>query len=220
MSSALESSGSEPRSLDVSLSQEVLHGLEATPPIEDEFIVNQVPADTWRLLARTEQIASCLPGFETLSIEGDHVSGRLHLAFGSIRATFAVRAEIERADESTSCMVTGIGEEERSRTRAHGRLRYRVLAVDDDPSASRVAVSLRFVLQGPLAHFARGGLVREFTSRLVRSFAANLDALAREETPPKTVAPSLGVGTIAKEILLERLARSWLGRFRRSLVKR
>lgn len=208
------------RSSDPSLSEEMLRRLEAVSPIEVDFIVRQQPADTWRILSRTEQVASCLPGFEMLSLEGDRVSGRLHLAFGSIRAAFLVRGQIERNDELACGSVSGLGEDERSRTRAHGRLRYEVSAVEGDDFASRVAVSLRFVLQGPLAHFARGSLVREFTSRLVGAFAANLDALASGRDHRRGRASAVGIGAIARHMVVDRLARSWLGRVWRFLGKR
>ena len=39
-----------------------------------------------------------------------------------------------------------------------------------------MAVAIDYSLQGPLAQFSRGGLVKEFVKKMVADFAANLNA--------------------------------------------
>ena len=49
-----------------------------------------------------------------------------------------------------------------------------------------MAVSIDYALQGALAQFSRGGLVKAFVARMVADFAANLDAKLAGAAMPVT----------------------------------
>ncbi|MGH8703216.1 MAG: carbon monoxide dehydrogenase, partial [Burkholderiales bacterium] len=67
----------------------------------------------------------------------------------------------------------GAGQDALSSSRARGDIAYRLS--DAGNGATRIAVSIDYSLQGPLAQFSRGGLVKELVGRMVAEFAANLD---------------------------------------------
>jgi carbon-monoxide dehydrogenase small subunit len=59
---------------------------------------------------------------------------------------------------------------------------------------TRVAVTVEYDLQGPLAQFSRSKLARDFAGRVVAEFAANLDrALGAGDAPAATAPRSLNV---------------------------
>ena len=65
-----------------------------------------------------------------------------------------------------------------------------------------MAVAIDYSLQGPLAQFSRGGLVKEFVKKMVADFAANLNA--KLGTPEGTAAP-----VVAKEMNINAFDIFW-----------
>ena len=84
---------------------------------------------------------------------------------------------------------------------------YRVDAVPGRADAARLTVSLDPVIQGPLAQFSRGDLMRSMVTQLLRQFGRNLEALAAGQPAATASAarPSLGLGALLFGWLRERL---------------
>jgi aerobic carbon-monoxide dehydrogenase small subunit len=70
-------------------------------------------------------------------------------------------------------VIRGAGQDSLSSSRARGDIVYHLFPADS--GATRIAISIDYSLQGPLAQFSRGGLVKEFVGRMVAEFGANLD---------------------------------------------
>ena len=141
--------------------------------IENEVIVKH-PVDTvWAAFADMPAVAACLPGAEITENTGSSVKGRITVKLGPMRAAFAGAASLERDEAARRGVIHGAGQDALSSSRARGDIAYRLS--DAGGGATRIALSIDYSLQGPLAQFSRGGLVKELVGRMVAEFAANLD---------------------------------------------
>jgi aerobic-type carbon monoxide dehydrogenase small subunit (CoxS/CutS family)/carbon monoxide dehydrogenase subunit G len=141
--------------------------------IEDAFVVRHPVAAVWDAFADMAAVAACLPGAQITGQDGDAVKGRIEVKFGPMRAAFAGAASLERDATARRGMIRGAGQDTLSSSRARGDIAYTL--VEEAPQRTRVVVSIDYSLQGPLAQFSRGGLVKEFVGGMVAEFAANLD---------------------------------------------
>ena len=92
-------------------------------------------------------------------------------------AAFAGAAALERDEAAKRGLIRGAGQDALSSSRARGDIAYRLS--DAGGNTTRIAISIDYSLQGPLAQFSRGGLVKEFVGRMVAQFGTNLDAHLR-----------------------------------------
>ena len=141
--------------------------------IEDEVIVKHSLERVWAAFADMPAVAACLPGAEITESAGNSVKGRISVKFGPMRASFAGGAALERDEAAKRGVIRGAGQDSLSSSRARGDIVYQLFAAGS--GATRIAISIDYSLQGPLAQFSRGGLVKEFVGRMVAEFGANLD---------------------------------------------
>jgi carbon-monoxide dehydrogenase small subunit len=141
--------------------------------IEDEVIVEHPLDRVWQAFADMPAVAACLPGAEITESTRDAVKGRISVKFGPMRAAFAGAAALERDEGAKRGVIRGAGQDALSSSRARGDIVYQLH--DAGGAGTRIAISIDYSLQGPLAQFSRGGLVKEFVSRMVAEFGANLD---------------------------------------------
>ena len=142
--------------------------------IEDEFTVDHPLAKVWAIFGDMPAVAACLPGAEITEHTPTSLKGRVNTRFGPMKASFAGAADLERDQAAKRGAIRGNGTDSLSGSRARGDISYRLF--DAGNGRTRVAVAIDYSLQGPLAQFSRGGLVREFVKKMVADFAANLDA--------------------------------------------
>ena len=175
--------------------------------IVEHFEIAAPPRDVWRLLGDIPRLARAMPGAELSTSDGGKLAGRMRVAFGPMKVTFAGTATVERDDDAMTGTVQGGGSDARGAARAKGRVAYRVLVLPGG-SSSRVELLFDYQLQGPLAQFARGGLVKDFASRLIAEFARNLEAgLAPGAAEAVTPAAPVKAGTLLWAVLWARLKR-------------
>jgi carbon-monoxide dehydrogenase small subunit len=141
--------------------------------IEDEFTVAHPMAAVWAAFADMPAVAACLPGAEITEHSANAVKGRIQVKFGPMRASFAGGASLERDDAARRGVIRGAGQDALSASRARGDIAYALKS--EGESRTRIQVSIDYSLQGPLAQFSRGGLVKELVGRMIAEFAANLD---------------------------------------------
>jgi carbon-monoxide dehydrogenase small subunit len=141
--------------------------------IEDEVVVSHALEKVWLAFADMPAVAACLPGAEITEQSGDTVKGRISVKFGPMRAAFAGAAALERDEAERRGVIRGAGQDSLSSSRARGDISYRL--VDAGEGRTRILLSIEYSLQGPLAQFSRGGLVKEFVGNMVSKFGANLD---------------------------------------------
>ncbi len=154
--------------------------------IEDEFTVEHPIARVWDIFADMPAVAACLPGAEITEHTPTSLKGKITTKFGPMRAAFAGSAALERVEEARRGAIRGNGTDNLSGSRARGDISYQLYDAGD--GRTRVAVAIDYSLQGPLAQFSRGGLVKEFVRKMVADFAANLNA--RLGVPAGEAAPA------------------------------
>ena len=142
--------------------------------IEDEFTVDHPLAKVWDIFADMPAVAACLPGAEITEHTPESLKGKITTKFGPMQASFAGAAKLERDEAAKRGAIRGSGTDGLSGSRARGDISYQLS--DAGGGRTRVAVAIDYSLQGPLAQFSRGGLVREFVKKMVADFAGNLNA--------------------------------------------
>ena len=162
--------------------------------IEDEFSVAYPMDKVWAAFADMPAVAACLPGAQITEQRGDSVKGRIQVKFGPMRAAFAGAASLERDAAARRGVIRGAGQDNLSSSHARGDIAYALS--EDGPGRTRVRVSIDYSLQGPLAQFSRGGLVREFVGRMVAEFAANLDRSLAAGGKPAAPAAEIGLASV------------------------
>ena len=142
--------------------------------IEDEFTVDHPLDRVWDIFGDMPAVAACLPGAEVTEHTPTALKGKVNTKFGPMRASFAGAAALERDESAKRGAIRGNGTDSLSGSRARGDISYQLF--DAGSGRTRVAVAIDYSLQGPLAQFSRGGLVKEFVKKMVADFAANLNA--------------------------------------------
>ncbi len=177
--------------------------------LAESFVVRRPPAEVWRLLGDLELIARCLPGAELDEHDARNVKGRMRVKVGPIAAAFAGAATIERDDRNLAGVVRGAGSDGATGSRTRGEVEY--VLQPDGADATRVAVTIRYSLQGALAQFSRSSVARDLAQRLIGQFASNLDARLDPgragAAGPAAPAEGLDLGGLVWAWIKERLAR-------------
>jgi carbon-monoxide dehydrogenase small subunit len=127
------------------------------------------------------------------------LEGEVTVKLGPIVAVFAGMAEIERDDADHSGLLRGQGLDKRSASRARGIVRYRL--VERGPEATRVDVTIQFLLAGRLAQFSRAGIVNDIASQITIAFARNLEARLSGTAKGEASAAPLDAGNLAFKAL-------------------
>jgi carbon-monoxide dehydrogenase small subunit len=127
----------------------------------------------WAAFADMPAVAACLPGAEITESSANSVKGRIQVKFGPMRASFAGGATLERDEHAKRGVIRGAGQDALSSSRARGDIVYQL--APGAAGTTRIAISIDYNLQGPLAQFSRGGLVKELVGRMVADFGGNLE---------------------------------------------
>ncbi|MEP9375219.1 2Fe-2S iron-sulfur cluster-binding protein [Aquabacter sp. CN5-332] len=131
------------------------------------------PEAVWTALKDVRVLAECLPGAEIEAFDGRTARGRMSVKFGPIKASFGGEAEVSFDEAARTGLISGSGRDGGSGSQVKGELGF---ALKEDGSASRVDVTLRYRVAGPLAQFSRGALVQNLVGHLASLFADNLAA--------------------------------------------
>ncbi len=175
--------------------------------IDESFVIAAPPATVWAALADFPKVAACLPGAELSEHDAHSAKGRLRVKLGPMAASFAGTATVQRDDSAMIGTAKGAGTDSGSRSRTRGELSYR-LTPEAGGQQTRVAVTVQYDLQGPLAQFSRSNLARDFAARVVAEFAANLNRAlgsgdAHAHQPPR----QLNALSLVWSVIWERLRR-------------
>ena len=155
--------------------------------IDDSFVVPFPLDKVWAFMGDLPSVTSCLPGAELSEHDGDSVKGKIAIKFGPMSANFAGAARLERDDAAHRAVMRGAGQDNISRSRANGDVTY-ALTSEAGGTQTRVAVTLEYMLQGPLAQFSRSGLVKDFVRRMIADFGARITVQLGGGTASETLA--------------------------------
>jgi aerobic carbon-monoxide dehydrogenase small subunit len=176
--------------------------------IDDSFVVPFAIDKVWAFMGDLPSVTSCLPGAELVEHDGDSVKGKIAIKFGPMSANFAGAARLERDDAAHRAVMRGAGQDNISRSRANGDVTY-ALSSEGAGQATRVAVTLEYMLQGPLAQFSRSGLVKDFVRRMIADFGARITAqLGGSDVPEASVSSTkFNAGSLVWSVVWGRIKR-------------
>ena len=173
------------------------------------FEVRYPRTTVWRLFENLEEVAHCVPGaLLTSTPVNGQAEGEVTIKLGPITSAFSGLVEIERDNENYSAIVRGVGRDPKSASRARAIIAYQIHATEDE--VSKVSVSVKFLLAGPLAQFSRSGLLRNVADHLTKQFAGNLVARLSGAHVADT-ADTLDAGKYVRSVLWGRFL-SFIGR--------
>jgi aerobic carbon-monoxide dehydrogenase small subunit len=172
-----------------------LGGKKPTIEIHQSFVIARPPAEVWAFLADVERMVPCFPGATLDGVEGDRLQGRLSIRLGPMTAAFNGEARVIRDDVRQCGTVLGAGRDRLSASRAAAEIEYALVA-EPGGTATRVDVSVRTLLSGPLAQFGRSTIVHDLAARLTETFARNLERLLTGSTDARLAPTSLAAGSL------------------------
>jgi carbon-monoxide dehydrogenase small subunit len=176
--------------------------------IDDSFVV-PFPLDrVWAFMGDLPSVTACLPGAELLEHDSEKVKGKIAIKFGPMSANFAGAARLERDDAMYRAVMRGAGQDNISRSRANGDVTY-ALSDESNGTQTRVAVTLEYMLQGPLAQFSRSGLVKDFVRRMIADFGARITAQLGGGPAPDVaqLSTKFNVGSLVWSVVWGRIKR-------------
>ncbi|QIE27287.1 [2Fe-2S] binding domain protein (plasmid) [Caballeronia sp. SBC1] len=176
--------------------------------IDDSFVVPFPLDQVWAFMGDLPSVTACLPGAELIEHDAEKVKGKIAIKFGPMSANFAGAARLERDDAAHRAVMRGAGQDNISRSKANGDVTY-ALSDESNGTQTRVAVTLEYMLQGPLAQFSRSGLVKDFVRRMIADFGARITAqLAGAELPASADSTTrFNVGSLVWSVLWGRIKR-------------
>jgi aerobic carbon-monoxide dehydrogenase small subunit len=171
---------------------------------DQSFTVKHPLPEVWAFFANTAEVAACLPG---ASVSGDttarHVAGKMRIKVGPIAAEFHGTAEIDRDAASHSGTIHGRGRDTRSDSATRGLIRYRLVPASEN--ATQVNLNVSYRLTGALAQFSRADLVHDIATRLIATFAQQVEARLSGADHAAAPAAELNAGGLLLRVLKERI---------------
>lgn len=176
--------------------------------IDDSFVVPFPLERVWGFMGDLPSVTGCLPGAELIEHDAEKVKGKIAIKFGPMSANFAGAARLERDDAAHRAVMRGAGQDNISRSKANGDVTY-ALSDEANGTQTRVAVTLEYMLQGPLAQFSRSGLVKDFVRRMIADFGMRITAQLGGADAPDSAAlqTRFNVGSLVWSVLWGRIKR-------------
>jgi carbon monoxide dehydrogenase subunit G len=155
--------------------------------LEQSFEVRAPLERVWETLIDIERVAPCLPGAEvTESGEDGTYRGTFSVRLGPTTAAYHGELDLEELDEAARRVVMRAqGQDKRGQGSANATI---VSTMQEAGEVTRVDVETDFTITGRLARFARGGMMEDISSRLLREFA---DCLQQKIEAPPAAEPSV-----------------------------
>ena len=181
-----------------------LNGRQPNIAIQQSFTVSRSPEAVWEFFADIAGIVPCLPGASlTRPPVGDQVEGKMSVKLGPIAANFAGEARIVRDDARRSGVIMAAGKDQLGGTRAAGEVEYALQPAGAD--TTRVTLTIRALLVGPLAQFGRSSIVEDLVARITAVFARNLEARLSGTAAADGESAPLEAGSLIWQVIIARL---------------
>jgi aerobic carbon-monoxide dehydrogenase small subunit len=191
-----------------------LFGRQPNIEIQQSFGVSQSPDAVWAIFTDIARVVSCLPGASlTHPPAGDLVNGKMSVKLGPIIANFAGQARVVRDETRRHGTIMGAGKDQLGGSRAAGEIEYALEPAED--GGTRIALTIRALMTGPLAQFGRSGIVNDLVGRITETFAHNLEvrlsgAVAEEQQPQAPIA----AGNLLWQVIIARVKALFVKLFR------
>jgi len=186
-----------------------LAGKKPNIEIRQSFVIARPQAEVWSFLDDIARVVPCMPGATLSAVRGDRLRGQLAIKLGPIAATFDGEARVVRDAATQRGMILGAGRDRLGASRASGELEYQ-LRPEQDAAATRLDITVRALLLGPLAQFGRSGIVSDLAARITDMFARNLErrmAGVPDAMEERAISASSLLGAVIAERIKKALAR-------------
>jgi carbon-monoxide dehydrogenase small subunit len=186
-----------------------LAGKNPNIEIRQSFVIARPQAEVWSFLDDIARVVPCMPGATLSAVRGDRLRGQLAIKLGPIAATFDGEARVVRDAATQRGMILGAGRDRLGASRASGELEYQ-LRPEQDAAATRLDITVRALLLGPLAQFGRSGIVSDLAARITDMFARNLErrmAGVPDAMEERAISASSLLGAVIAERIKKALAR-------------
>jgi carbon-monoxide dehydrogenase small subunit len=186
-----------------------LGGKKPNIEIHQSLVIARPQAEVWTFLGDIERVVPCMPGATLSGVRGDRLQGQLAIKLGPIVAAFDGEARVVRDDAMQRGMILGAGRDRLGASRASGELEYR-LSAEQGGAATRLDITVRALLLGPLAQFGRSAIVTDLAARLSEVFARNLErrlAGLPDATQQGAIPAASLLGVVIAERIKNALAR-------------
>jgi carbon-monoxide dehydrogenase small subunit len=199
------------RPIEVSVGQ--FEQVDGATQLTQSFVLQHSREAVWAVMRDLEAVARCVPG---AALDGppqdDKVKGRLNVKLGPIAASFAGEGTHRQIASEYRQIIDGHGGDRKSGSQISGSIDCRLSGVAGHAGAeaTRVDVTMRYVLTGWLAQLGRSGMARDLARRIGEAFAQNLDAELTEPGARSEAAPLRGFGLV-RQLVLDRV-RAWLAK--------
>ena len=172
--------------------------------LTESFRVSHSPDQVWKILDDLDRVVRCMPGASlSKQLSNGRAEGEIKVKLGPIVSSFAGTLELERDDTRFRGLIRGVGRDTQTGSGARAVIVYQVRALDK--TSSQVDVSIKFMLTGALAQFARSGLIKDVANHLTTIFANNLETtLSGRPIVQNQVAP-LNAISLARSALWRRV---------------
>ena len=127
----------------------------------------------------------------------------MSVKLGPIAANFAGEARIVRDDARRSGVIMAAGKDQLGGTRAAGEVEYALQPAGAD--TTRVTLTIRALLVGPLAQFGRSSIVEDLVARITAVFARNLEARLSGTAAADGESAPLEAGSLIWQVIIARL---------------
>lgn len=141
----------------------------------------------WRALGDIEQVATCMPGAQLGSFDGERFDGRVKVKVGPMQLTYGGEGRlVERDDATHSIAIEAAGKEAKGQGTAKAQVRA-TLSADGDVTQVEVVTDLD--ITGKPAQFGRSAL-SDVGGKLIERFAEQLSVHLEGGRPEAAAAAS------------------------------
>jgi aerobic carbon-monoxide dehydrogenase small subunit len=194
-----------------------LGGKKPNIEIQRSFVIARPPTEVWNFLTEVRRVVPCVPGATLIGSEGDRLQAQVAVKLGPMAATFEGEGRIIRDAARRRGIILGAGRDRLSASRASAEIEYALTA--EQLAATRVQITVRALLLGPLAQFGRSAIVNDVAARLTDTFARNLERRLAEVPGAKDEAAApIAAGSLIGAAIAARIKNAFarlLARFRR-----
>ena len=194
-----------------------LAGKKPNIEIRQSFVIARPQAEVWSFLDDIARVVPCMPGATLSAVRGDRLRGQLAIKLGPIAATFDGEARVVRDAATQRGMILGAGRDRLGASRASGELEYQ-LRPEQGAAATRLDITVRALLLGPLAQFGRSGIVSDLAARITDMFARNLERRMAGVPDADGGDGDISAGSLLGAVIAERIKKALarlLDKFRR-----
>ena len=181
-----------------------LNGRKPNVRIQQSLTVSRPPEAVWEFFADIASVVPCLPGASlTRPPAGDHVEGKMSVKLGPMAANFTGEARIVRDNARRCGVIMAAGKDQLGGTRAAGEVEYALEPTGAD--TTRVMLTIRALLVGPLAQFGRSSIVEDLVARITAAFARNLEIRLSGAAAVNGQGAPLEAGSLIWQVIMARL---------------